>query len=61
MLTGFEHSLDCSSLTEPPEDCDAGDFLLERSDDVIVERVCVTFQRYLYVMSEKRGVYVTFV
>jgi len=62
---GFEQSLECGSLAEPPEVLNAGDFFLRvRTKSYRVrERLRMTFQRSFYLISDpqKRGAYVTFV
>jgi len=64
LRAGFEQSLQCASLAEPPEAC-ASNFCLELSDNVIT--CCTGCLRYFSVFiklisdTQNQGVYVTFV
>jgi len=65
LSSGFEQSLECGSLAEPPEASAAGDFSfrIEAMSYRVRDRVRVTF-RYLFCLIsdlQKRGVYVSFV
>jgi len=59
LWTGFECGKPCRATGGTPQAM----FCLERSDNRVVEGVCVTYRRYFYLISDsqKRGVYLIFV